>query len=345
MTRPVEQLVTLLRNPTKASEISGNQWTDILCVARAELLLATLAERLKGKIVPEAVAQIFADARTECAAIQQKARWEAQCAVTALAPLGIPPILLKGAAYLSSGLDAAKGRHIGDLDILVPRDRLDHVEAALLENGWEWVKEDPYDQAYYRQWMHELPPLIHRDRDGMIDVHHTILPLTAKPRPDAEAMIERADDIGDGLKVLDPHDMLCHCAAHFLADGDMAGGLRNLWDFHLLVSEFCTSERSFGELRERAQSHDLWPAIRGTLRLAHDLYGTAWPQDWGAKWSWREALFRRRLLARNGWGQETHPPLRFAIYIRSHWLRMPPFMLARHLWIKWRKGADAERSI
>jgi len=25
--------------------------------------------------------------------------------------------------------------------------------------------------------------------------------------------------------------------------------------------------------------------------------------------------------------------------VRSHWLRMPPLMLARHLWTKWRKEA------
>ena len=28
--------------------------------------------------------------------------------------------------------------------------------------------------------------------------------------------------------------------------------------------------------------------------------------------------------------------LRFAFYVRSHWIRMPPFKLARHLWTKWR---------
>ena len=37
----------------------------------------------------------------------------------ALAPLGIPLILLKGAAFVASGLDAGRGRMIGDLDILV----------------------------------------------------------------------------------------------------------------------------------------------------------------------------------------------------------------------------------
>ena len=50
-------------------------------------------------------------------------------------------------------------------------------------------RADGYDDAYYRRWMHELPPLIHRTRDRMIDVHHTILPLTARPRPDAAALI------------------------------------------------------------------------------------------------------------------------------------------------------------
>ena len=47
-----------------------------------------------------------------------------------------------------------------------------------------------------------------------------------------------------------------------------------------------------------------------------------------------DALFRARLLARNGWGQERSKLLRFAFYVRSHWLRMPPLMLVRHLWIK-----------
>ena len=47
-----------------------------------------------------------------------------------------------------------------------------------------------------------------------------------------------------------------------------------------------------------------------------------------------DRLFQARLLARNGWGQEKRKALRFAFYVRSHWLRMPPLMLARHLWIK-----------
>src|SRR3546814_3475882 len=106
-----------------------------------------------------------------------------------LAPLDCPGVLLKGTAFAAAGLSAGVGRSIGDLDILVPRDRIDAVEAALLGAGWEWVKPDPYDDVYYRRWMHELPPLIHRERDRMIAVHHTILPLTARITTDAAALI------------------------------------------------------------------------------------------------------------------------------------------------------------
>nr|MDQ4087552.1 hypothetical protein [Pseudomonadota bacterium] len=47
-----------------------------------------------------------------------------------------------------------------------------------------------------------------------------------------------------------------------------------------------------------------------------------------------DRAFAARLLARNGWGQPVRPLLRFGFYLRSHWLRMPPLMLARHLWVK-----------
>src|SRR3546814_4717388 len=124
------------------------------------------------------------------------------------------------------------------------RSRLDAVEAGLSAAGWEWVKPDHYDDQYYRRWMHELPPLIHKERDRMIDVHHTILPLTARQTPDAEAMIADSVALGDGLFVLSPEDMVLHCVAHLFADGDLAGGLRNLWDFHCLLEDFGSDARS-----------------------------------------------------------------------------------------------------
>jgi hypothetical protein len=189
--------------------------------------------------------------------------------------------------------------------------------------------------------MHELPPLIHRDRDAMIDVHHTILPPTARPTPDAVALLAGAVPLADGLAMLAPADMLVHAAAHLYADGDMTGGLRNLWDIDRLLREF--SERDAGfwtRLDLQARRHQLLEPTRLAVRQAQQLYGTPIPTAW--QQSGRlDPLFRRRLLVRDGWGRQVHRFTRLGFYIRSHWLRMPPLMLARHLWIKASKGRDA----
>lgn len=333
------RLVTAMRAPDSVAGLDGPGWSALLSVARAEALLGTLAHRLAAVPVPGAVAPLLDAARRAADQAQVQALWEAQMCRRALAPLGIVPVLLKGTAYAAGGLAPSPGRQIGDLDILVPRARLDAVETALLGAGWEWVKDDPYDQSYYRQWMHELPPLIHQSRDRMIDVHHTILPLTARPTPDAAALLDDAVECGDGLAMLAPVDMVCHAAAHCVADGDFAGGLRNLWDIDRLLRQFSTAHDGFWPaLAARARHHQLWPAVHRSARLAQRLFATPLPPDWVVRDNF-DSLIVARILARDDWGRETRKGLRLAFYIRSHLIRMPALMLARHLWIKWRRSA------
>lgn len=336
-------LARLLADPDRAAEVED--WTSLLSLARAESLLGALAWRLDGAPVPPAVERLLDDARNAFETVRSEALWEAEMARRALAPLGVPVVLLKGTAYAAAGLDAARGRSIGDLDILVPRDSLPRVEQALLAAGWEWVKDDRYDDLYYRSWMHELPPLIHRERDRMIDVHHTILPLTARPKPDAEALLGASVALSDGLRILHPADMIVHAAAHLFADGDLAGGLRNLWDIDRLLTEFSSRGYEFTvELRERAWEHDLVSAVARALRLANRLFGTNVDPVLAGRPRPSDGLFRRRLLARDGWGRTTRHTLRLGFYVRSHLLRMPPLMLARHLLIKAGRQAVSRRS-
>jgi hypothetical protein len=321
-------LVRALRDP---GAIGACDWNALIGAARAEQLIGSLAFRMEGQPLPERVEAIFAAARREAAHVRTRTLWEAEMCRRALAPLGVPVILMKGTAFHAAGLGASVGRSVGDLDILVPWDRLDAVEAALIDAGWERLKEaGGYDDDYYRRWMHELPPLIHKDRDRMIDVHHTILPLTARPTPDAAALIEASVELENGVRILAPADMIVHAAAHLFADGDLAGGLRNLWDIDRLLREFDSADFR-RTLAERARLHQLEGPVARALRLSHRLYGT--PIAAG-RLTWADRLFEARLLARNGWGQERRKWLRFAFYLRGHWLRMPPLMLARHLWVK-----------
>ena len=260
-------LTQALRDPASTATLDANGWTALLAIARAEQLIGTLAHRLDGLPMPKAAARILADARASAEQGRVAALWEAEMARRALAQLDTPVVLLKGTAFVAAGLAAGVGRQIGDLDILVPRERIEEAEAALLAAGWEWVKPDPYDDAYYRRWMHELPPLIHRERDRMIDVHHTILPLTARITPDAVGLIADSLPLENTLRILTPNDMLCHAAAHLFADGDLAGGLRNIWDVHCLIEEF-----GIQGLAERAARHGLEREVARAMRLSTTLY-------------------------------------------------------------------------
>lgn len=338
MTRDAMLLVNALRDPASTKALDADGWTALLAMARAEQLLGTLARRMAGLPVPDAVARILDEARINAEYQRRSALWEADCARRALVNYSGKVVLMKGAAYVAAGLKAGEGRHIGDLDIMVAREDLPQVEAMLLAAGWEWVKPDPYDDAYYRDHMHELPPLIHKERDRMIDVHHTILPLTARPKPDAAAMLADAIELDNRLYVFSPDDMVIHSAAHLFADGELDGGLRNLWDIHCLLTEFSEQDEGFWTaLQKRARHHQLYTPVYRAVWMAWELYKTDVPVGWQVKDN-SAVFFLRRLTARDGWGRGVRKLTRLAFYIRSHWLRMPPLMLMEHLWVKWRKG-------
>tara|TARA_R110002033_G_scaffold10936_12_gene35348 strand:+ start:584 stop:1618 length:1035 start_codon:yes stop_codon:yes gene_type:complete len=342
MMRDARALVRALREPSSVEALNSGQWTELISVARAESLIGSLAHRIKDVTVPDRVRAVLQDAVEAHDLARQQALWEADCARRALADYPGKILLMKGTAYVAANLEAGVGRSIGDLDIMVARKDLPVVEAALLDAGWEWVKPDPYDDQYYREHMHELPPLIHRERDRMIDVHHTILPLTARPTPDVQAILDAAVALDDGLYVMAPADMLIHSIAHLFADGDLSGGLRNLWDINLLIRYFSGADPEFWiNLGTRAEIHGLVSELERALRLAERLYATPIGKDRAGKRRFSDYLYVRRLLARDGYGRETRKITRFAFYVRSHWLRMPPVMLARHLWTKWRKGGKS----
>ena len=344
MARAVVDLCRVLATP----EAAVADWEAVLCVARAEQLLGALAWRLRGADVPAAVAAILAEAREAGEEQRRGALWEAEMARRALAPLGVPVVLLKGTAFVAAGLDAGRGRAIGDLDVLVPYAALGAVEAALHEAGWAAAKDDAYDDAYYRRWMHELPPLVHRERDRSIDVHHNILPPTARLAPDAAAIVAAAVPLANGLFVPSNEDMVVHAALHLFADGDLSGGLRNLWDIDRLLREFASDDADFWlRLHARAAEHGAGVPVARALRAVRALFATPVP-DTPAGDAALDRLFRRRLLARDDWGRPDRPATRLALYVRSHWIRMPAPLLARHLatkaWKRWSGKRGRARS-
>jgi hypothetical protein len=345
--RGANLLLSALRDPLGLLDLAPGDWNRLLPLARRTGLLARLAIRLEavgglGR-VPETVREHCRAAMAEAASHARAVRWEIGRIERALAASGFPVVLLKGAAYVLAGLPAARGRLFNDVDILVPRRDLGRVEQALRRHGWQAVKLDEYDQRYYRTWMHELPPLRHRDRHTTVDVHHAILPLTGRLRPDPERLLQAAVALpGSAFKVLEPPHMVLHSAAHLFQDGDLQGGLRDLTDLDALLGDFGATPDFWGHLLAQSRDLDLGRPLFYALRFAERLLGTPVPRDAlraasavapaGPILAVMDRLARRALLP---------PPLdrsapfgdlaRWLLFVRSHWLRMPPRLLASHL--------------
>jgi hypothetical protein len=340
-------LIQVLRDPGRMTGLDARGWELLLCQGDAAGLGATLcllAEEhglLDG--LPAPVRRRLGWARTVWERHSQAARFELGQVRRALAGTGLALILLKGTAYMVAALPAARGRLFSDIDILVPKDRLPEVESLLMLHGWASRHHDAYDQRYYREWMHELPPMQHMRRGSAIDVHHAILPETAALRPDPARLRSQARPAGAGFHVLAPCDMVLHSAAHLFSEGEYHHGLRGLFDLHRLLCHFGAHEPGFWTaLPRRAVELELGRPLFYALRYCTRLLGTPVPA--GTMAAARRASPGRPLLACMDllFGRALRPPhpdcagrldpaVHALLYIRGNWLRMPPLMLSRHL--------------
>lgn len=346
---PIASLVRALRDPERLTELEPAGWDALLRQARHANLLGRMALALQegghlDAVAPAAHPHLLSALRLVSHQREGMA-WECRHLQEALQDLGEPVVLLKGAAYAMSGRRAARGRLFGDIDLLVPREALPRTEAALMRRGWQSGPVDPYDQRYYRQWMHELPPMCHHRRGTIVDVHHNLLPLTARHVPDAELlMAERVTVPGTIFSVLSPRDMVIHNAVHLFHEGELRNGLRDLLDLESLLAEFLDEDPGFWTpLLERASALGLaWP-LALALRQLHQLLGTEVPAEVLQESARRSGLGRTRLAGLDAMYRRALPPrplrgealssqlAHAAVYLRAHALRMPVHRLALHL--------------
>jgi hypothetical protein len=336
-------LVQALRDPADTPSWTRSRWELLVRQARSADLLSRLAALLEDlgaleKVPAEPRAHLLA-ARTVWRAQEEAVHREVGQIRKALAPSGVEIVLLKGAAYLYAGLPAARGRVFSDIDILVPRAVLAQVEAALMLHGWATTHHDPYDQRYYRHWMHELPPMQHITRQTMLDVHHAIVPLTARLKPDSAKLLAGARPLPEhpGVKVLAPADMVLHSAAHLFLNEELSHGLRDLVDLDSLLRHFAGEQGFWTALIARATEMDLEQPLRYALRYSNRILGTPVPGDAlsGSVSRLMDALFLRALQPDHPTASDGLTPMaRWLLYVRAHWMRLPPGRLAYHLTVK-----------
>ena len=343
MNRRCHDLLTVLREPARMTDLPLAAWDRLLPQARAAGLLARLAVQAAdlGLTLPAAVQPHLTAARTLAERQLEAVRWEARKLDEALAKLDVPVLLLKGAAYVLGGLPPARGRLFADIDILVPKAALGAVEAQLMLHGWHAVHHSDYDQRYYRQWMHELPPMTHLRRQSHLDVHHDLLPETARRRTRPDLVIHAAQRL-PGYRCLHLpclEDLVLHSATHRFHEGEWEHGLRDLSDLDALLRLGLERPGWLPVLLARARELDLALPLALALRYSRRLLATPAPPELSKDltpafppWPLRDALFLRGFGTAHA---DCAPPgtrlAAFLLYVRAHWLRMPLYLLLPHL--------------
>ncbi len=348
-------------DPERVADMDRHQWEQLISQARNSRLLASLAamladagtlQKLPGEVRRhlQSGLLVYEKQRRDLSHDSEKIR-------ATLDTIGVRAMFLKGAAYTLAQLPPGRGRLITDIDILVPRAEIEKVERTLMDAGWEGAGLDDYDDRYYRQWGHEIPPLTDRKRDTTLDVHHNILPPTAGPEVDARLLFEQAIEVKPGIFTLSWQDMVIHSATHLFHEGEFHHGLRDLWDLDRMLRDFPERDpRFWEELVARAERLQLLGSLFHGLSYANQVFGTPLPDN-----TLRDAGSRGRMLRKPVMDflflrvlRPDHPqsrlPLsgfaRFVLYVRSHYLRMPLYLLLPHLARKaWKKRSGKGDSL
>jgi hypothetical protein len=339
----------VLRDPAALTEMSTADLDLTIRIARRVRLLGRLAVGLQECGAFDGLPQVVKDQMQSVLVLAESrarlAYWELDRIAWALSDrLDSDLIVMKGCTYLLLGLPNAHGRIFADVDLMLREADLEDIEAQLNQRGWRTQKLTPYDDNYYREWTHELPPLVHVEREVEIDLHHNILPRTARLKPDAKKLLAAAMPVaGSPYRVLCDEDIVLHAMVHLMFADEMADKLRDLVDIDDLLQYFSGQDADFWQrLVVRAEELDLRRPAYYSLRYARTLLDCPVPEpvlDAIRGWApprpvvWlMDRLVPRALFPPH----PDHPSrpsefCRLLLFVRSHWIRMPPWLLMYHL--------------
>lgn len=358
-------LVDALTKPQSVVEaMTIDQWDRVVRMARRAGLLGRMGMQMEWlglyPNLPEKVVDHLVAAKAVAETRKRRALWELNRLQRVLTGVDAEVIVLKGGGYLLCDLPVSRGRLVSDVDILVAIENLARVERCLVESGWKSRDMADYDELYYRKWMHEVPPLRHRDRLIEVDLHHNILPLTGLIRSDASLLIDNSRTVeGSRFKVLDPFDTVLHSAAHLFFGTELNGDLRDLVDLDDLLSYFSSREDRFWQkLEGRAIELGLQRSLFYALRYCDRILETPIPDrvltnstrhgpPAGILWL-MDCLVPVAIMPDDpDFASPGTALARWFLYIRSHFLKMPlrlliPHLLrkflTRYLWAPFAKG-------
>ena len=347
-------LTQVMAQPLRMADLGRHEWDDLLVLGKTSQVLARLhglAEDCNAlDRAPRAAAEVLHSARVYADYRQMLALREVAELEAVFCGCGFPVVLLKGAAYLLGDVPLGKGRRLNDIDLLVQREHLGEAESLLQAAGWCFDEElTEYDERYYREWTHEIPPMRQPESPLEVDLHHNIIQPTGRITVDAGRLFESLVPLADScFSILSPQDMFLHSATHLFMSDELRGGLRDLVDMQMLCDHFEAQDPGYWQgLLVRAGELGLQRPLYHAAGAMRRLLGTtipepvwteissfapAWPMDRVLKRAIDRHLAPQTPAEGASWFAEN------LLFIRSHWVRMPLLMLLRHLAHKWWVG-------
>jgi len=103
----------------------------------------------------------------------------------------IDPVLLKGASFATRYYPEPHLRVMGDIDLLLPQDRISEAQNILMRKGFE--KLEPVPGMDYETHIHSAP-LFHPDRNFWVELHRSLLSETFSASQEMPLDLSTVDD-------------------------------------------------------------------------------------------------------------------------------------------------------
>lgn len=351
-----ERLLAVLNDSALLASQSLDDWTELMPLAKFTGLWSQISHRVRQLeltvSVPPSLRIHLQSAEFAAGGHETRIRWEVDRLQAALADVSCPIILLKGTAFLLSGFSFARGRRFADVDLLVPRESLPEVEAALRNHGWVHCEERALHVEYFRTWLQEIAPMWHPERMVQVDIHFTIIPPKDRISFDPRTLFERAVPLGGGpFRVLAPADMFLHATSNLFRTGEFTYLLRDLWDMSEMLDLFSREPQFWDELVERAAELNLQQTCFLALRYVQKVFATPVPEQVVAATDrWRpnpvflaivDACVRRCLFPRTL--DRLDSGRNFVLWLREYW--PPPRLQTYFSYLFWRKRLPSSRRV
>lgn len=341
------QLFRLLCQPALARELSLAEWQQVIFILREAKLLASFcisAERQEQlQHFPAYAKRHLISAKVYANRQAQQVRFECAELHKLLAAEGIEVVFLKGAAYTLANTTNFEGRICSDLDVLVKKPQLDAAEALLQANSWRSSILTDYDERYYREWAHEIPPLAHMHRGTVLDLHHNLyLPISGRAA-DMKLFFAQLSCTVEGYSVLAKPAMVLHSIIHLFTNEDTSSAMRDLWDLYLLLPQH-NDDAFWQQLTELACKTGFNTELLDCLAVLQYYFaidyvvssnGIVSATDIKKHRFWRASVLPNAMVPEHSSILTLrHKLAKQLVYLHGHWIKMPATVLVTHLMLK-----------